>query len=111
MEAQEMTGRIAVRALLCVMLAGLSGALLSCKSDPAKPSPPTLQIADGMKVTMDMTITLPDKTVVDSTVGKKPFSFIQGKHENWPSLEIALAGMTAGEIGRASCRERVYVLV
>ena len=88
-----MNGRTAVRVLLCVMLAGVSGALLSCKSTPKGP----LAVADGMKVTMDLTITLPDKTVVDSTVGKKPFSFIQGKHENWPSLEIALVGMIAGE--------------
>jgi FKBP-type peptidyl-prolyl cis-trans isomerase 2 len=54
-------------------------------------------VADGMKVTMDYTITLPDKTVAISTIGKKPISFIQGKHENWPSLEIELKGMTAGE--------------
>lgn len=88
-----MNGRIAARMLLCVILAGLSGAMVSCKSAPKAP----LAVADGLKVTMDMTITLPDKTVVDSTIGKKPFSFIQGKNENWPSLEIALRGMTAGE--------------
>ena len=92
-----MSGRIAVRALLCVMLAGLAGAATSCKSAPQGPPAP-LMIADGMKVTMDYTITtLPDKAVALSTIGKKPISFIQGKHENWPSLEIALTGMTAGE--------------
>ncbi len=91
-----MSGRIAFRVLLCVMLAGMAGATTSCKSAPQGPPAP-LMIADGMKITMDYTITLPDKTVALSTIGKKPISFIQGKHENWPSLEIELKGMIAGE--------------
>ena len=91
-----MSVRIAVRVLLCVMLAGMAGAMASCKSAPQGPPAP-LVIADGMKITMDMAVTLPDKTVAISTIGKKPISFIQGKHENWPSLEIALVGMRAGE--------------
>lgn len=89
-----MTGRVAARVLLGIVLASVAGTLLSCKSTPKGP----LAVTDGLKVTMDMTITiLPDKSVALSTVGKKPFSFIQGKHEHWPSLEIALAGMTAGQ--------------
>jgi FKBP-type peptidyl-prolyl cis-trans isomerase 2 len=88
-----MNGRTAVRVLLCVMVAGLSGALVSCKSTPKGPP----AVADGMKVTMDYTITLADKSVALSTVGKKPISFVQGKHEILPSLEIALAGMRPGE--------------
>jgi len=89
------SGRNAVRVLLCVMLAGLAGATTSCKSAPKAPPVP-LAIADGMKVTMDMTVTLPDRTV-ESTVGKKPVTFTQGKHAIWPSLEITLAGMKPGE--------------
>lgn len=88
-----MNGRLAARVLLCMVLAGVSGALLSCKSAPRGP----LAVTDGMKITMDYTITLPDKSVALSTASKAPISFIQGKHENWPSLEIALAGMRAGE--------------
>jgi len=90
-----MSVRIAVRVLLCVMLAGMAGAMASCKSAPQGPPAP-LVIADGMKITMDMAVTLPDKTV-ESTVGKKPVTFTQGKHAIWPSLEIALVGMRAGE--------------
>lgn len=89
-----MNARTAVRILLCVMVAGLSGALVSCKSTPKVP----LAVADGLKVTMDYTITtLPDKAVALSTVGKKPITMTQGKHEIFPSMEMALAGMTAGE--------------
>ncbi|MDO8546373.1 MAG: FKBP-type peptidyl-prolyl cis-trans isomerase, partial [Nitrospirales bacterium] len=90
-----MSGRNAVRILLCVMLAGMVGATTSCKSAPQGPPAP-LVIADGMKITMDMTVTLPDKTV-ESTVGKKPVTFTQGKHAIWPILEIALVGMRVGE--------------
>ena len=87
-----MNRRLAVRILLCVVLACLSGSMASCKSTPKGP----LAVADGMKVTMNMTVTLPDRTV-ESTEGKKPFLFTQGTHEIWPSLEIALAGMKPGE--------------
>jgi FKBP-type peptidyl-prolyl cis-trans isomerase 2 len=93
MEAQKVNSRVALRVLLCVVLAGWSGAILSCKSAPQSP----LATADGLKVTMDMTVMLPDKTVALSTVGKEPLSFIQGKHDILPSLEIALAGMKPGE--------------
>jgi len=91
------TGRIAARVLLCVLLTGWSGAMVSCKSAPKIPPAP-LAIANGMKVTMDYTITtLPDKAIILSTIGKKPITMTQGKHEIFPSIEMALAGMTAGE--------------
>jgi FKBP-type peptidyl-prolyl cis-trans isomerase 2 len=56
-----------------------------------------LKIEDGMKVTMEYTLTLPDKTVADSTKGGPPFSYIQGKQEIIPGLEKALAGLKAGD--------------
>ena len=56
-----------------------------------------LQIADGMKVTMEYTLTLPDKTVVDSTTGKPPFSYTQGNREIIPGLEKALTGLKPGD--------------
>ena len=56
-----------------------------------------LKIADGMKVTMEYTLTLPDKSVVDSTKGGPPFSYTQGKQEIIPGLEKALAGLKAGD--------------
>lgn len=56
-----------------------------------------LQIADGVRVTMEYTLTLPDKTVVDSTKGQPPFSYTQGKQEIIPGLEKALVGLKAGD--------------
>jgi len=89
----------ATRLLLCAVLVSLSSALLSCKSSvPKTPNNPNapLAVAEGLKVTMNMTLTLPDKTVV-STEGKEPVIFIQGRHDIWPSLETALTGLRAGE--------------
>ena len=56
-----------------------------------------MQIADGMKVTMEYTLTLPDKTVVDSTAGQAAFSYTQGNKEIIPGMEKALAGLKAGD--------------
>lgn len=56
-----------------------------------------LQVADGLKVTLEYTLMLPDKTVADSNVGQAPFSYVQGGHQIVPGLEKALTGMKAGQ--------------
>ncbi len=56
-----------------------------------------MAIADGMKVSLEYTLTLPDKTVADSNVGQAPITFLQGAHEIVPGLEKALDGMKAGQ--------------
>ena len=38
-------------------------------------------IADGMKVSLEYILTLPDKSVADSNVGQEPITFVQGAHE------------------------------
>lgn len=58
---------------------------------------PVMAIADGMQVTLEYTLTLPDKTVADSNVGKEPFLYTQGSHLIVPGLEKALAGLKAGD--------------
>jgi len=103
-----LNGRRTAGALLCIVLAGLAGALLSCKSSTPKPptagpavakpqdQPTDLPIANGYKVTMDYRILRPDNTVID--IGKEPLSFIQGKHDIvTAAIEEAVAGMKAGE--------------
>jgi len=56
-----------------------------------------LAISDGMKVSLEYTLTLPDKSVADSNVGQEPIIFVQGAHEIVPGLEKALNGMKAGQ--------------
>lgn len=80
--------RFGVMAVLVMSVAGLGGTAYAEKA---------LQIGDGMKVTMEYTLMLPDKTVVDSTTGQAPFSYTQGNHEIIPGLEKALTGLKAGD--------------
>jgi FKBP-type peptidyl-prolyl cis-trans isomerase 2 len=56
-----------------------------------------LTVADGLKVTLEYTLSLSDQSVVDSNVGQAPFTFTQGAHEIVPGLEKSLVGMKAGE--------------
>lgn len=56
-----------------------------------------LVIADGVKVSLEYILTLPDKSVADSNVGQEPITFVQGAHEIVPGLEKALEGMKAGQ--------------
>ncbi len=104
-----------LRILLCAACIGMVAMLPACKSKSSKPetaktepatapaapaspaAPAGPQVSDGAKTTMEFTITLPDKSVAFSNVGKDPFTYVQGKHEIWPSLEMALAGMSPGE--------------
>ncbi len=76
----------------------VSGAWLDGQATAEK----ALQISDGMKVTMEYSLTLPDKTVVDSTKGQPPFSYVHGAQQIIPGLEKALTGLKAGDKKRVS---------
>jgi FKBP-type peptidyl-prolyl cis-trans isomerase 2 len=53
--------------------------------------------ADGKQVSLEYTLTLEDKSKVDSNVGKDPLVFTLGDHQVIPGLEKQLVGMKAGE--------------
>lgn len=69
---------------------------LTALATPA-PAEPGLAVADGMKVTIEYTLTLADKSVADSNVGQAPFAYTQGAHEIVPGLEKSMAGLKAGD--------------
>jgi FKBP-type peptidyl-prolyl cis-trans isomerase SlyD len=54
-------------------------------------------VADGKAVSIEYTLRLEDKSVVDTNVGKEPFTYVQGSRQIIPGLEKALAGMKVGE--------------
>lgn len=56
-----------------------------------------LTISDGKIISMEYTLTLDDKQVIDTNVGKDPLTFTQGSHQIIPGLETALEGMKTGE--------------
>ena len=56
-----------------------------------------LAIADGLQVTLELAVWLPDKTLVASNKGGDPLTYVHGQQLILPSLEQSLSGMKAGE--------------
>jgi FKBP-type peptidyl-prolyl cis-trans isomerase SlyD len=54
-------------------------------------------VTAGRTVSLEYTLTLDDKSVLESNVGKEPMTYTQGAHEIVPGLETALEGMKKGE--------------
>jgi len=77
-----------------VLVLGSFHSLVLAKSQDAT-SPEV--ISDGKTVSMEYTLTLEDKKVLDSNVGDQPLNFKQGSHQIIPGLESALEGMKVGE--------------
>ena len=76
---------------LAVMLAMLLTPALSQAAD-TKPT-----ITDGKFVSLEYTLTLDDKSVVESNVGKQPLTYAHGTQQIIPGLEKALAGLAVGD--------------
>lgn len=54
-------------------------------------------IADGKQVSLEYTLTLEDKSQIDSNVGKAPLVYTHGSHEIIPGLEKQLTGLKVGD--------------
>jgi len=54
-------------------------------------------VADGKQVSVEFTLSLDDKTEVQSNVGKEPLVYTHGAHQIVPGLEKNLAGVKEGE--------------
>ena len=57
-------------------------------------------VTDGATVSLEYTLTLADRTKVESNVGQPPLMFTQGSGHLVPGLEKALEGMKAGQAKR-----------
>ena len=55
------------------------------------------EVSSGKQVSIEYTLTLEDKSIIDSNVGAEPLSFVQGSHSIIPGLENALNGMHIGD--------------
>jgi FKBP-type peptidyl-prolyl cis-trans isomerase SlyD len=68
------------------------------KEVPASQAKDTkLTVSEGKRVSVEYTLTLDDKSVVESNVGGEPLIYWHGSHQLIPSLEKALEGMKAGD--------------
>jgi FKBP-type peptidyl-prolyl cis-trans isomerase SlyD len=57
----------------------------------------TLEVADGLIVSLDYTLRLDNDEVIDSSKGQSPLEYVQGQNQIVPGLESALYGMAVGE--------------
>ena len=91
MQQHRARGRILAVGVLSVMLAM---GLLAGVSQAADPQP---KVSEGTLVSLEYTLTLDDKSVVESNVGVKPLTYTHGSHQLIPGLEKALEGMAVGD--------------
>ncbi len=56
----------------------------------------SMEVSTGKQVSIEYTLALEDKTVINSNIGAEPLTFIQGSHIIIPGLENALDGMRIG---------------
>ena len=90
-----MTVQLLARVVCCsVFLLATSYSLVLAETQEAA-SPIT--ISDGKTISLEYTLTLEDKKVLDTNVGGDPLNFKQGSHQIIPGLESALEGMKVGE--------------
>ena len=80
------------RILACALSANLVSSVGLWAAEAKTPA----AIQDGMTVQMNYTLTV-DGQVVDSSDGKSPLSYIQGKGQIIPGLERELAGLHVGD--------------
>ncbi|HSA61990.1 MAG TPA: peptidylprolyl isomerase [Nitrospiraceae bacterium] len=72
----------------------LSGAAVLAES-PRSGS--KMVVSNGKQVSLEYTLKLEDKTVVESNVGREAMTYTQGAHEIVPGLEKALEGLAVGD--------------
>ena len=54
-------------------------------------------VSEGKNVSLEYTLTLDDKSVVESNVGKQPLTYTHGTRQIIPGLEKALEGLKVGD--------------
>ena len=87
------------RAFGGILSAGVLAALLAMTLIPsASQAADTKQtVTEGKNVSLEYTLKLDDKSVVESNVGKQPLTYTHGTHQIVPGLEKALEGLAVGD--------------
>jgi len=87
------------RALGRVFAAGVLGVVLAMTAFPvaSQTADPKPTVSEGKLVSLQYTLTLDDKSVVESNVGAEPLTYTHGSRQLIPGLEKALEGLTVGD--------------
>ena len=87
------------RALGGMLSAGVLAILLAMTLIPAtSQAADTKQtVTEGKNVSLEYTLTLDDKSVIESNVGKQPLIYTHGTQQIVPGLEKALEGLAVGD--------------
>src|SRR5215831_9917804 len=91
MQQHRAQGKLAALGVLSIVLAMV---VLPGVSQAADPQP---KVTEGKLVSLEYTLTLDDKSVVDSNVGEKPLTYTHGTRQIIPGLEKALEGLAVGD--------------
>jgi FKBP-type peptidyl-prolyl cis-trans isomerase 2 len=59
-----------------------------------------MTVMDGQRVSIEYTLTLPDRTQIDTNVGEEPLTYLQGGQEIPAALQRGLSGLEVGEAKR-----------
>ena len=78
----------------CVLAVVLAMTLTPAASQAAETR---LTVAEGKLVSLEYTLKLDDKSVVESNVGAPPLTYTHGTRQLIPGLEKALEGLTVGD--------------
>lgn len=87
--------QMALRAVCAVVLTTSMLPSLTLAEVPGNGDP--MPISDGKLVSLEYTLTLEDKKILDTNVGGDPLNFTQGTQQIIPGLEVALLGMKPGD--------------
>lgn len=77
--------------IVCIALAG------SAANAETKKGEENMTITTGKTVSIEYTLTLENKEVVDTNVGSDPLTYVQGSSQIIPGLEKELEGMKIGD--------------
>src|SRR5712691_13533746 len=78
----------------CVMAIGLAMTMAPVVLQAADTK---LTVTEGKLVSLEYTLQLDDKSVVESNVGAEPLTYTHGSRQLIPGLEKALEGLTVGD--------------
>src|SRR5712691_7612787 len=78
----------------CVLAAVLATTLTPAATQAADTKK---SVTEGKNVSLEYTLTLDDKSVVESNVGKQPLTYTHGTRQIIPGLEKALEGLAVGD--------------